>query len=63
MICVKYRKKNFYNNIKDYRFLIFLLIVDEMDFTIVEINMDLDYVHLLLNFKPWYYVLAIIKRL
>lgn len=56
--CVKYRKKIFYNNIK-----IFSLIANEMDFSIMEFNTDLDHVHLLLNCKPQHYVLTIVQRL
>ena len=43
VFCVKYRKKIFYDNIKNSLFQIFSLIADEMDFTIMEVNTDLDH--------------------
>lgn len=52
VFCVKYRKKIFKDNIKNSLFQIFSLIADEMDFKIMEVNTDLDHVHLLLNCKP-----------
>ena len=63
VFCVKYRKKLFYDNIKNSLFQIFSLIADEMDFTIMEVNTDLDHVHLLLNCKPQHYIPTIVKRL
>ena len=63
VFCVKYRKKYFITISKNFLFQIFLLIADEMDFTIMEVNTDLDHVHLLLNCKPQHYIPTIVKRL
>lgn len=63
VFCVKYRKKIFKDNIKNSLFQIFSLIADEMDFKIMEVNTDLDHVHLLLNCKPQHYIPTIVKRL
>lgn len=63
VFCVKYRKKIFTDNIKYSLFQIFMLLSEEMDFKILEINTDLDHVHLLISCKPQHYIPTIIKRL
>ena len=52
VFCTKYRKKILTNSIKDSLFQIIILLSEEMDFKIIEINTDLDYIHLLISCKP-----------
>lgn len=40
-----------------------MLLSQEMDFEIIEINTDLDHVHLLISCKPQHYIPTIVKRL
>ena len=63
VFCVKYRKKIINDTIKNSLFQIFILLAEEMGFTIIEINTDLDHVHLLISCKPQHYIPDIIKRL
>ena len=63
VFCVKYRKKIINKNIKDSLFQIFVLLSEEMGFKIIEINTDLDHVHLLISCKPQHYIPDLIKRL
>lgn len=63
VFCVKYRKKIIDDNIKNSLFQIFILLSEEMGVTILEINTDLDHVHLLISCKPQHYIPDIIKRL
>ena len=63
VFCVKYRKKIIDKNIKESLFQIFVLLSEEIGFKIIEINTDLDHVHLLISCKPQHYIPDIIKRL
>jgi len=63
VFCTKYRKKIFTDNIKNTLFQIFISLSNEMDFKIMEINTDLDHVHLLISCKPQHYIPTIVKRL
>lgn len=63
VFCVKNRKKIFTDNIRNSLFQIFVLLAGEMDFKIIEINIDLDHVHLLISCKPQHYIPTVVKRL
>lgn len=63
VFCVKYRKKIFNDVIKDTLIQILILLSEEMEIKIIEINADLDHVHLLISCKPQHYIPDIIKRL
>lgn len=56
-------EKIFNDNIKNALLQIFVLLAEEMDFKILEVNTDLDYVHLLVSCKPQHYIPTIVKRL
>ena len=63
VFCVKYRKKIFTEAIKNIIIQIFILLSEDMGIKIIEINTDLDHVHLLISCKPQHYIPDIIKRL
>ncbi len=63
VFCTKYRKKIINNDIKDNLVRSILIISEEMGFKVLEINTDLDHVHLLISCKPQHYIPDIIKRL
>ena len=63
VFCVKYRKKIIDGNIKKSLFQIFTLLSEEIGFTILEVNTDLEHVHLLISCKPQHYIPDIVKRL
>ena len=61
--CVKYRHKIISNNIENKLKEIITTIANDNDFTIEEIEMDLDHVHLLISCSPQHYIPNIIKAL
>lgn len=61
--CVKYRHKIISNNIENKLKEIIMTIANDNDFTIEEIEMDLDHVHLLISCSPQHYIPNIIKAL
>ena len=63
VFCTKYRKKILTDMVKDSFFQIIMLLSQEMDFKIIEINTDLDHIHLLISCKPQHYIPTIVKRL
>ena len=63
VFCVKYRKKIIDDNIKKSLFQIFTLLSEDIGFTILEVNTDLDHIHLLISCKPQHYIPDIVKRL
>lgn len=63
VFCTKYRKKIIKNDIKDNLVRLILNLSEEMGFKVLEINTDLDHVHLLISCKPQHYIPDIIKRL
>ena len=63
VFCTKYRKKILTDSVKDSLFQIIILLSQEMDFKIIEINTDLDHIHLLISCKPQHYIPTIVKRL
>ena len=63
VFCTKYRKKILTDSVKDSLFQIIILLSQEMDFKIIEINTDLDHIHLLISCKPQHYMPTIVKRL
>lgn len=52
VFCTKYRKKILTDSVKDSLFEIITLLSQEMNFKIIEINTDLDHIHLLISCKP-----------
>ena len=63
VFCVKYRKKIIDDNIKKSLLQIFTLLSEDIGFTILEVNTDLEHVHLLISCKPQHYIPDIVKRL
>ncbi len=63
VFCTKYREKIIKNDIKDNLVRLILSLSEEMGFKVLEINTDLDHVHLLISCKPQHYIPDIIKRL
>lgn len=63
VFCVKYRKRIIDDNIKKSLFQIFTLLSEDIGFTILEVNTDLDHIHLLISCKPQHYIPDIVKRL
>lgn len=63
VFCTKFRKKILTDSVKDSLFQIIILLSQEMDFKIIEINTDLDHIHLLISCKPQHYIPTIVKRL
>ena len=61
--CVKYRHKIITPNIEKSLIEILNKISFDNEFTILEINMDLDHIHLLIDCKPQHYIPNIIKAL
>lgn len=51
------------HSVKDSLFEIIILLSQEMEFKIIEINTDLDHIHLLISCKPQHYIPTIVKRL
>jgi len=63
VFCTKYRKKILVNDVKENLIRFLLMIADDINIKIIEINADLDHVHLLISTTPQAYVPTIIKRL
>ena len=63
VFCTKYRKKIISGDIKETIIRMMLILADEMKFNIIEINTELDHVHLLISVTPQHYIPTIIKRL
>ena len=63
VFCTKYHKKIITGSVKDSLFQIIISLSQEMDFKIIEINTDLDHIHLLISCKPQHYIPTIVKRL
>jgi len=61
--CVKYRHKILRGNIDTRLFEILQKISDDNNFSIIEINSDLDHVHLLIDCSPQHYIPDMIKAL
>ena len=61
--CVKYRHKILKGNIKEELIKIINELCKNNNYELVEINTDLDHVHLLISCKPQHYIPDIIKRL
>ena len=63
VFCTKYRKKILKDDIKEKFISLIVLLSEEMNFKILEINTDLDHVHLLISCSPQHYIPDIVKRL
>ena len=63
VFCTKYRKKIITDSVKDSLFQIIISLSQEMDFKIIEINTDLDHIHLLIECSPQHYIPNILKAL
>ena len=63
VFCTKYRKKIFKDDIKENVIRIILLLSDEIGIKVLNINTDLDHIHLLISAKPQNYIPDIVKRL
>lgn len=61
--CVKYRRKIITPEIEKDLISILYHIADENNFDILEINTDLDHIHLLISCKPQHYIPNIIKAM
>jgi len=61
--CVKYRYKILTSKIEKSLIKILNKIADDNEFSITEINTDLDHIHLLIDCKPQHYIPNIIKAL
>ena len=61
--CVKYRHKVLRRNVDTRLFEILQKISDDNNFSIIEINSDLDHVHLLIDCSPQHYIPDMIKAL
>lgn len=61
--CVKYRHKVLKGNIDKRLFEVLQKIADDNGFSIIEINSDLDHVHLLIDCSPQHYIPDMIKAL
>ena len=61
--CVKYRHKILTSKIEKSLIEILRKIATDNEFSIIEINTDLDHIHLLINCKPQHYIPNIIKAL
>ena len=54
--CVKYRHKILYGKIESRLTDILIAIAEENDFRIIELNMDKDHIHLLVECTPQHYI-------
>ncbi|BDR74251.1 IS200/IS605 family transposase (plasmid) [Clostridium tetani] len=61
--CVKYRRKVLTTEIENKLKVILNKIAEDNNFTILEINGDLDHIHLLIECSPQHYIPNIIKAL
>lgn len=61
--CVKYRHKIITPTIEKSLIEILQKIANDNNFSIIEVNTDLDHVHLLIDCSPQHYILNIIKAL
>lgn len=61
--CVKYRHKIITPKIEKSLMEILRKIANDNEFEIIEINTDLDHIHLLIDYKPQHYIPNIIKAL
>lgn len=61
--CVKYRHKILTSEIEEKLLVILKNIASDNGFEIIEINTDLDYVHLLISCSPQHYIPNMIKAL
>ena len=61
--CVKYRRKIITPEIEKDLISILHHIADENNFDILEVNTDLDHIHLLISCKPQHYIPNIIKAM
>ena len=63
VFCTKYRKKIIDGFVKENLIRCILLLADELKIKILEINTNLDHVHLLISCAPQHYLPSIVKRL
>lgn len=61
--CIKYRHKILTSKIEKSLIEILNKIAEDNEFSITEINADLDHIHLLIDCKPQHYIPNIIKAL
>ena len=61
--CVKYRQEILFGNLKEDLTEILKNIAKDNDFEIIEINIDKDYIHMLVSLSPQHYIPNIMKAL
>lgn len=61
--CVKYRQKILFGNLKEDLIEILKNIAKDNDFEIIEINVNEDYIHMMVNLSPQHYIPNVMKAL